>query len=299
MMNRWPDFIVMGAMKCATSTLHEQLAVQPGFFMSEPKEPNFFSDDEIYAQGLDWYQSLFAEASPSDLVGESSTHYTKLPTYPLTLARMQAALPRLKLVYMIRHPIDRLVSHYLHAQLERKMRMPIDEAVKRHPELVDYGRYSMQLEPFLAAYGPENILLVFTERFVRQRQDELERVCRFLGYEGRPRWNEQLDAMNVSKDRMRDSPLRDAIVNAPGLRTIRKKLIPRAWREWVKEFWKIKQRPQLSEETTKRLQETFDADLARLGRWLDLELSCDRFRELAKNAVPTWARPPEPEPLVH
>ena len=46
-----PDFIVIGAMKSATTTLHEQLARQPGFFMSRPKEPNFFSDDENYGRG--------------------------------------------------------------------------------------------------------------------------------------------------------------------------------------------------------------------------------------------------------
>ena len=50
-MNRRPDFIVMGAMKSATSTLHEQLSEQEGFFMTEVKEPNFFSNDEFYARG--------------------------------------------------------------------------------------------------------------------------------------------------------------------------------------------------------------------------------------------------------
>ena len=84
-MSRLPDFIVIGAMKSATSTLHEQLAVQPGFFMSAEKEPNFFSNDENYAHGLAWYRSLFDNAASSDLCGESSTHYTKLPTYPNTV----------------------------------------------------------------------------------------------------------------------------------------------------------------------------------------------------------------------
>jgi hypothetical protein len=105
--NRQPNFITIGAMKSATSTLHEQLKQQPGFFMSEEKEPNFFSNDEIYANGLDWYSSLFSNAAPGDLCGESSTHYTKLTTYPHTVARMKAALPHVKLIYMIRHPIDR------------------------------------------------------------------------------------------------------------------------------------------------------------------------------------------------
>ena len=88
-----PDFIVIGAMKSATTTLHEQLARQPGFFMSRPKEPNFFSDDAMYARGWGWYSSLFRPAREADLRGESSTHYTKLPDYPRTVDRMVRDLP--------------------------------------------------------------------------------------------------------------------------------------------------------------------------------------------------------------
>ena len=197
-------------------------------------------------------------------------------------------MPRAKLIYMMRHPIDRLVSHYLHAWLERRVQMPINQALDQHPELIDYGRYSMQLEPFLMAYEPENILLIFFEQFVRHPQTELERICRFLGYEGRPRWDQTLDAANVSKERMRQSPLRDTLINAPVLRTIRRKWIPQPWRRRVKRFWRIKQRPQLSELSIRRLQEVFDADLARLGRWLDLAFSCSRFHEIATTAIPAW-----------
>lgn len=295
-MSRGPDFIIIGAMKSATSTLHEQLAAQPGFFMSTPKEPCFFSNDEIYAKGEDWYRSLFEAAAPDDLCGESSTHYTKLPTYPHTLDRMRRMVPEARLIYMMRHPIDRLVSHYLHERLERRMEIPIDEAVARHPELTTYGCYSMQLEPFLDTYGPDRILPCFFERFVRHGQEELERICRFLGYPGTPRWQESAEATNVSSQRMRESPWRDAIVNAPVLSTLRKKLIPKSWRNWVRSFWYIKERPQLSESTTRRLEETFDADLARLGRWLGLELTCGNFREAARTAIPEWAPAAAPGP---
>src|SRR5271167_2267183 len=98
-----PDFVVIGAMKSATTTLHEQLARQPGFFMSRPKEPSFFSDDRVHARGWAWYSSLFRLAKPRDLRGESSTHYTKLPTHPRTVERMVRHLPRLKLIYVMRH----------------------------------------------------------------------------------------------------------------------------------------------------------------------------------------------------
>ena len=80
---RMPDFIIIGAMKSATSTLHNQLGAQSSIFMSSPKEPNFFSDDDIYNQGLSWYSGLFSDANGSDICGESSTHYTKLPDYPI------------------------------------------------------------------------------------------------------------------------------------------------------------------------------------------------------------------------
>jgi hypothetical protein len=291
-MSRLPDFLIIGAMKSATSTLHEQLAVQPGILMSEPKELDFFNNEAIYARGMDWYCSHFAAAAAADLCGESSTSYTKLPTYPHTVKRLHAALPRVKLVYMMRHPIDRLVSHYLHERLERRMQMPIDEAVERHPELIAYGCYSQQLEPFLDAYGPENLLPIFFERFVTHGPEQLERVCRFVGYEGQPRWHEAVAVRNVSSQRLRDSRLRDAIVYAPVLRTIRTKLIPKSWRERVKRFWQFTERPQLSESSIRRLERVFDEDLARLGRWLDLDLSCTRYCEIARTMIPVWSGTP-------
>src|SRR4051812_13835299 len=90
-----PDFLIIGAMKSATTTLPEQLARQPGVFMPRPTEPNFFSDDDVFARGLDWYGSLYRGAEPPALRGESSTHYTKRPTYPNTVRRMADALPGL------------------------------------------------------------------------------------------------------------------------------------------------------------------------------------------------------------
>ena len=57
-----PDFFIIGAMKCGTSTLQAQLARQDGVFMTTPKEPNFFSDDDIFAKGRAWYEGLFADA---------------------------------------------------------------------------------------------------------------------------------------------------------------------------------------------------------------------------------------------
>ena len=127
-----PDFIVIGAMKSATTTLHEQLARQPGFFMSRPKEPNFFSDDSIYARVELVLVAVSGRPSTQDLRGESSTHYTKLPDYPRTVERMVRDLPRLKLIYVMRHPIDRLMSQYVHEVTAGRINSVVREAVERH-----------------------------------------------------------------------------------------------------------------------------------------------------------------------
>jgi sulfotransferase family protein len=289
-MDRLPDFIIIGAMKSATSTLHEQLAVQPGIFMSRPKEPNFFSNDEIVARGLDWYRALFAAADRRDLCGESSTHYTKLPTYPRTVERMSRALPRVKLIYLMRDPIDRLVSQYLHDSIRGAICVPLDEAVARHRELTDYSRYSMQLEPFLGAFGPEGVLPVFFERLVRHPQAELERICRFIGYAGRPRWDGTMRAQNVTREQLRKSVVRERIINLPVLSGLRRRLVPRRWSECLKALWQVSpERPRLRSESVDRLRAVFDDDLARLGDWLGIALDCEHFSELVLAGPSEWA----------
>jgi hypothetical protein len=79
----YPDFFILGAMKCGTTTLAAQLGRQDGVFMCEPKEPFYFSDDDVYARGPEWYHSLFRAAAPGDLIGEASTRYTMRAGAPL------------------------------------------------------------------------------------------------------------------------------------------------------------------------------------------------------------------------
>jgi hypothetical protein len=287
--NRLPDFIVIGAMKCATTTLHEQLARQSGLFMSHLKEPNFFSDDDVHARGIDWYRSLFDQAEPDQLLGESSTHYTKLPTHPHTVERMVRALPRVKLIYVMRHPIDRLTSHYLHELTVGRIANALEQAIDSHQELLDYGRYSMQLEPYLQAYGPGSVLPVFFDRLVGWPDEELDRIGEFLGVPGSLRWDPGLAPQNVGSERLRHSRVRDVLVRSPGLTAVRRKFIPRPWVEHIKSIWKVGiDPPHVPPRLEIRLCEVFDRDLARLGSWLGVALDCDNFREVTRAKPLSW-----------
>ncbi|VXD21638.1 putative sulfotransferase [Planktothrix serta PCC 8927] len=287
-MNKTPDFLIMGAMKCATSTLHEQLALQPGIFMSQLKEPNFFSNNEEYEKGWNWYLSHFASAPVDAFCGESSTHYTKLPTYPETIQRIQQHLPQVKFIYVMRHPIDRLVSQYIHEWTQKVISEEINIAITQHPELIDYSCYTMQLQPYFETFGQDRILPIFFERMLSHPQDELERVCQFIGYPEKPIWNFELEAQNVSRERMIKSAWRDFLVETPGLRELRRLFVPKSFRTWVRTWWAMKQKPELTSESYEKLRLIFDQDLAILGSKLGIELSCDNFKPKVKDQAFNW-----------
>ncbi len=288
---RAADFIIIGAMKCATSTLHEQLARQPGLFMSTPKEPNFFSDDPVWNRGTSWYAQLFQAAPPEFLCGESSTHYTKLPTYPQVIDRIERTLPATtKFIYIMRHPVERLVSQYIHEWTQRVIAVPIDSALGRHPELIAYSRYAMQIEPWLDRFGTQRVLPVFYERLTRHPQLEIERIGRFLGCRYSLRWDEHLKEQNVSAQRMRASWLRDAVVNLPGCRALRRALVPTTLRDRIKSLWTMRNRPELSATSLAHLHGIFDDDLSRLNEWLGTSLTCRTFKAEAVSLEPAWRR---------
>lgn len=260
-----PDFLIIGAMKCGTSTLQAQLAAQPGIFMTTPKEPNFFSDDAVYARGLGWYERLFENAAPGDLKGEASTHYTKLPTHPESLARLAAVVPTPKLVYLIRNPISRAVSHYIHEWSQGVMSGDIEAAFERHSELVDYGRYGMQIAPWVAAFGSGNVFLSSLEAMNRNPQALLDRVGRFLGHPGPLLWQVEQARMNVSAERVRRLPLQGLLVDNPVATSLRRALVPKAIRDRIRQGRQMAARPELTPALTWRLEAVFAEDHARLA----------------------------------
>ena len=281
--NKLPDFIIIGAMKSATSTLHNQLSAQPGIFMSTPKEPNFFSDDEIYNQGLDWYTALFSDADTEQICGESSTHYTKLPDYPETIQRLKAAIPQPKLIYVMRHPIDRLVSHYMHQWSEGVISSDINQAIDRYPELVDYSCYGMQISAYFEAFGSKSVLPLFFEDLKANKNKSLNRVGEFIGLTEPLIWVDDLAQDNVSSQRIRRFYGYELLINSKPMAWLRKALIPQRVRDRVKQQLSMQRRPEISSAQLARITKIFDRDLQTVGDWIGVQLTCENFNKVAKS----------------
>ncbi len=276
---RLPDFIIIGAMKSATSTLHNQLSAQPGIFMSSPKEPNFFSDDDIYNHGLSWYSGLFSYANARDICGESSTHYTKLPDYSDTIQRLKAAIPRPKLIYVMRHPVDRLISHYMHQWSVGVISCDINQAIDRYPELVDYSCYGMQITPYLQEFGHKAVLPLFFDDLKKNKDRALNRVGTFIGCTQPLIWIDDLTQDNQSSQRIRRFYGYELLINSRPMAWLRKNLIPQALRNRIKKRLTMQQRPQISDVQREHITEIFDRDLKVVGDWLGIELTCDNFKQ--------------------
>jgi hypothetical protein len=175
-----PNLIIIGAQKCGTTSLHNYLDAHPEISMSRRKETDFFLEDENWDRGLEWYASHFDPAAP--VRGETSTGYTNLPASAGTADRIRSVVPGTKLIYIVREPLDRMLSHYLHRRATGVERRSLAEALSDPREsYVTRSCYATQLKPFLELFPREQILVDTRERLLRERQATLRRIFEFVG----------------------------------------------------------------------------------------------------------------------
>jgi hypothetical protein len=175
-----PNLVVVGGLKCGTTSIHHYLNLHPEVEMSRPKELNFFVAELNWPLGPEWYASHFS--GRASVRGESSPHYTNRPRFEGVAERMRSVLGEARLVFMVRDPIDRMLSHYLHnvggGYDDRTL---TDAFADPESAYVTRSRYFFQLEPYLEEFGPERIEIVGREELKRDRPATMRRVFAFLG----------------------------------------------------------------------------------------------------------------------
>jgi Sulfotransferase family len=207
--NKLPNFFLIGAAKCGTTSLASYLEQHPDVFICPTKEPNYFAltgrtlphpgpaspavlQQLIYADtftDFDQYQALFAGVRGEKAVGEASVRYIY---YPETAARIHQRIPNARLVAVLREPVARLYSHYcmnVQYQLEP---LPLLEAVAAEDErraanwgwdwhYVNLGLYSRQLRRYFETFAREQIKVFLYDDFVAKPQEVYADICRHLG----------------------------------------------------------------------------------------------------------------------
>jgi hypothetical protein len=177
-----PNLIVIGTQKGGTTSLHYYLDQHPEIAMARAKELNFFVSKGAWTKGVDWYAVQF---DPTARVrGESSPSYTNYPIHDGVPARMHSVVPDAKLVYLVRDPLERIVSQYLHDYSVGKEDRSIDDALaddlRTHPYVLR-SKYFFQLEQYLPFFPLSRILVLSQEELLGKRAATMRRVFDFLG----------------------------------------------------------------------------------------------------------------------
>lgn len=198
-MPRLPDFLVIGAMKSGTTTLHEMLAAQPDIFMPARKEPHFFSQDWVWERGSAWYADLFRGAGSDQVIGEASTSYSD-PDYSVPAAsRIAEMIPGIRLVFVVRHPLDRLRSDYDHEFREGRESAPFADVVASPGSAVAVrSQYHSCLAPYRRYFDRERFCVVRFEDLVAPGSPAFATVIDHLGLP--PRAAPVLGARNAATD---------------------------------------------------------------------------------------------------
>jgi len=180
---RLVNLFVVGAMKSGSTTLHDYLAEHPEIFMSPEKEPGFFVPELWRSRGAGEYEALFSNARDEKYLGESSTHYTKLPSYSGVAERIHQYNPRARILYIMRHPVKRTVSHYLHNRRDLSgyaENRPMLKAIAQDAMYSAYSNYALQIGPYYDLFGRDQVFVVLFEEMVAFPETVLRGVFQWL-----------------------------------------------------------------------------------------------------------------------
>lgn len=236
MLHSLPNFLIIGAMKAGTTTLYEDLSRCSDIYMPPEKEPNDLVSDYVETQeGLRRYSAKFSAARGAKAIGEASTAYTKRPHYEGVAARAHRILGGdLRLVYMTRDPIRRIVSHYHHEVAAGRATAPLNVAVLEDPQYVAYSRYEYQLQPWRETFAAQQILVVEFERYLSHRSEVLGEVRSFLGLSGAYPQPEGHRNASAGKAAVREGTLLGRLVRSRAYQFGVKQALPQSARDRLK-----------------------------------------------------------------
>ena len=263
-----PNFIIVGAEKAGTTTLAGMLTEHPEVFMCDPKEPRFFTHHN-WDRGLHWYERLFNGADGYKAVGEASPAYTWAPESIEAPKRIYECLGDIRYLYIVRHPVERMISHYRHALYCRWIPdgTSFEAALELRRGLKDCSRYFYQIEQYLPYTRQEQWHIVVLEELTKDHQNVAKEMFRFLEIdETSPT---QLRSENVS-DRKRRPPML-----LEHLRSLKRHLpdsVVRLGKRLTYKLGKDIERPDISEDACDALMAELKPDIRRLGDFCGKDL---------------------------
>ena len=285
-----PSFLIIGAMKAGTTSLFRDLRHNPAIFMPSDKELNNLNNDEVFSEmGRSEYEAIFKNATQSQICGEASTAYTKLPDIQGVPERACDLLGSdLRVIYLVRNPIGRLISQYHHSVIVSGLKLQIDDAVFNHAPLVNYSKYAMQITPWIKQFGSERVRILVMEEYVENRASTIESICGFLEVPSNADKVQEDVVFNKGSGRpMNEGPF-SKVAKSGFYRKLIRPLFPLSMRDSLRRMLlpkaqaRVKPKVESIQWALEQLQEDMEQFIPLLGTnelpW-DLTNSCDRYAD--------------------
>jgi hypothetical protein len=275
-----PNLIIIGGLKCGTTSIHHYLGLHPQIQMSKPKELNFFARELNWDLGLDWYASRFDDRF--EVRGESSPHYTNLPRFQGVPERIREHCPDARLIYMVRDPIKRILSHWVHATgAGYETREMVPTLSQPDSSYIHRSMYWMQLQPYLERFDRSQIEIVTQEELQTEREATMRKAFRFVGVD------EDFTSEQFDREWERSSAKQggkyqfmEKLIKLPGFRSFDRNFdrLPESMRWLVEKVVHDPEKPpapkpELPDDLFETLRGRFGADVTELQRFAGREFA--------------------------
>lgn len=210
--------IIIGAMKCGTTSLFNYLAEHPEICAATAKELDFFASEERFARGRNWYESSWRwEPARHKTALEASPMYSMYPVYPSAAKNMAEMGATYKLIYIVRPQLEQIASNYTHALSMGSTWTDPDSGWWSGHRINKFflccASYAQQLNEYRRYFSPDQILLLKLDELRRDPASVLRKVCLFIGVD------ESFSFSNLSTIW---NPTEGRVIPPPGWRAIKR-----------------------------------------------------------------------------
>jgi hypothetical protein len=190
----WPNFILAGFPKSATTSIAQYLDRHPSICFSNPKEPNFFNlgDGNYSHKSWEKYANSFSHWQPNQILGEGTQRYTIRDNFPNVAQNIYKNIPTVKLIFIARNPKERMISHFKGLDSRNKLSFSINEIFEHQWLLnrcVNTSKYFYQMEPYLELFPRKQIWIGFYEDFIENKTTFFQELFEFLELKKEPLLN--------------------------------------------------------------------------------------------------------------
>jgi hypothetical protein len=283
------NFICPGTQKAATTTLYDILSQHPNVYLSTPKETFFYNREYKYKKGLTFYQNKYFSGFKNEkIVGEIASTYM----CDLSVAeKIRNILGKdIKLIFMLRNPVDRVYSHYWHNYREGDEKREFNSIIKEQLNQLEnnkksncgylgMGLYSQQIKKYMDYFNEENFKFIIFEEFVKDIPKAMKEVFDFLEIDCYENINYEIKS---NKSTVYRNVLIRNFYNSNIIRSIRLKIrnklssnnFNRIFLKKIKNFimYRSFKKPKLDEETRKGILNFYKDDIIELEKLINREL---------------------------